>query len=126
MISNHILRRSHRWGSVIKNGVLRSFAKFAGKHLCQSFFCNKVAGQACNSIKKDRLWHSYFPVNFAKFLRTPFLQNISSGCFCILWSNSRKLLKLPEPIYKIGHSFLMHALFIEKLTSFENFWVKKF
>ena len=77
MISNHILRRSHRWGSVIKNGVLRSFAKFAGKHLCQSFFCNKVAGQACNSIKKDRLWHSYFPVNFAKFLRTPFLQNIS-------------------------------------------------
>ena len=25
-------------------GVLRNFAKFAGKHLCQSFFVNKVAG----------------------------------------------------------------------------------
>ena len=24
---------------------------------------------------KKRLWHKYFPVNLAKFLRTPFLQN---------------------------------------------------
>ena len=27
-----------------KNGVLRNFAKFTGKHLCQSLFLNKVAG----------------------------------------------------------------------------------
>ena len=27
-----------------KNGVLRNFAKFTGKHLCQSIFLNKVAG----------------------------------------------------------------------------------
>ena len=27
-----------------KNGVLTNFAKFTGKHLCQSFFFNKVAG----------------------------------------------------------------------------------
>ena len=26
-------------------GVLRNFTKFAGKHLCQSFFFNKIAGQ---------------------------------------------------------------------------------
>ena len=26
---------------------------------------------------KNRLWHTFFPVNFAKFLRTPVLQNIS-------------------------------------------------
>ena len=32
--------------------------------------------QARSFIKK-RLWHTCFPVNFAKFLRTPFLQNIS-------------------------------------------------
>ena len=25
--------------------------------------------------------HSCFPVNFAKFSRTPFLQNTSGGCF---------------------------------------------
>ena len=28
------------------------------------------------------LWQKCFSVNFAKFLRTPFLQNTSGGCFC--------------------------------------------
>ena len=28
----------------VKKGVLRNFAKFTGKHLCQSLFFNKVAG----------------------------------------------------------------------------------
>ena len=27
-----------------KKGVLENFAKFTGKHLCQSLFFNKVAG----------------------------------------------------------------------------------
>ena len=27
-----------------KKGVLRNFTKFTGKHLCKSFFFNKVAG----------------------------------------------------------------------------------
>ena len=31
----------------------------------------KQSPQACNFIKK-RLWHRCFPVNFAKFPRTPF------------------------------------------------------
>ena len=26
------------------------------------------------TLLKKRLWHRYFPVNFAKFLRTPFLK----------------------------------------------------
>ena len=30
-----------------QKGVLRNFAKFTGKHLCQRLFFNKVAGQAC-------------------------------------------------------------------------------
>ena len=29
---------------ICKEGVLRNFAKFTGKHLCQSLFFNKVAG----------------------------------------------------------------------------------
>ena len=36
-------RNSHRRCSV-KKGVLKNFAKFTGKHLCQSLFFNKVAG----------------------------------------------------------------------------------
>ena len=38
-----------------KKGYFRNFAKFTGKHLCQSHFFNKVAGQACNFIKKEAL-----------------------------------------------------------------------
>ena len=34
-------------GAVLqKEGVLRNYAKFTGKHLCQSLFFNKVAGQS--------------------------------------------------------------------------------
>ena len=40
-------------------GVLKNFAIFRAKHLCWSLFLTRL--QACN-----------FPVNIAKFLRTPF------------------------------------------------------
>ena len=65
-------RSSHRRCSVctVKKGVLRNFAKFTGKHLCQSLFLNKVAGLTPATLLKKRLWHRCFPVNFAKFLRT--------------------------------------------------------
>ena len=39
-----------------KKGVLRNFAKFTGKQLCQSLFLNKAyRPQACNFIKKETL-----------------------------------------------------------------------
>ena len=60
-----------------KKGVLKSFANFTGKHLCQSLFLNKVAGLRPTTLLTKRLWHRCFPVNFSKFLRIPFLQNTS-------------------------------------------------
>ena len=45
---------SHQRCSV-KKGVLTNFAKFTGKHLCQSLFFNNVAGLACNIIKNETL-----------------------------------------------------------------------
>ena len=59
------INRSSHQSCSIKNGVHRNFTKFTGKHLCQSLFFNKVTGLRC------------FPVNFVKFLGTPFLQNTS-------------------------------------------------
>ena len=56
----------------MKKGDLRNFAKFTGKLLCQSLFINKVVGLKPATLLKKRLWHRCFPVNFAKFLRTPF------------------------------------------------------
>ena len=45
------------------------------------------------TLLKKRLCRRYFPVNFTKFLRTPFLQNTSSGFFWlkILLSTHRAL-----------------------------------
>ena len=37
-------RSSHR-RCFVRKSVLRSFAKFIGKHLCQSLSCNKVGGK---------------------------------------------------------------------------------
>ena len=52
--------------------VLRNFAKFTVKHLCQSLFFNKIAGLRPATLSKKKLWHRCFPVNFVEFLRTPF------------------------------------------------------
>ena len=49
--------------------ILNDFAKFTGKHMCQSLFFNKAVG--CNFIKKETLAQVFF-VLFAKFSRTPF------------------------------------------------------
>ena len=73
-------RSSHRRCSVRK-GVLRNFAKFTGKHLCQRLFLNKVAGLRPATLLKKSLWHRCFPVNFAKFLRIPFYRTPQGDCF---------------------------------------------
>ena len=74
----------------MKKGVLKIFTKFTGKHLRQSLFFNKVAGLKCSAslqlYLKKRLWRSCFPVNFAKLLRTPFLQNTSGWLLLIMLS----------------------------------------
>ena len=67
----HIFGSSHS-EVFCKKGVLRNLTKFTGKHLCQSLFFNKVAGLRPATLLKKRLWHKCFPVNFVKFLRTPF------------------------------------------------------
>ena len=64
--------------------VLRNFAKSIGKHLYQSLFFDKVAGLRTATLLKKRPWRSCFAVHFSKFLRTPFLQNISGGLLLTL------------------------------------------
>ena len=66
------MKRSSRPEMFCKKGVLINFAKFLGKHRCERLFFNKVAGLRPATVSKKGLWHRCFPVNFAKFLRTPF------------------------------------------------------
>ena len=65
-----------------EKGVLRNFIQFAGKHLCQSLFL------------KEKLWHRCFHMNFAKFLRTPFLAEHLWWLLLVklTWSKSWRLL----------------------------------
>ena len=65
--------RNSRQEMFCKKGVLGSFAKFTGKHLCQSLFLNKDTGLSSATSLKKRLWYRCLLMNFAKFPRTPIL-----------------------------------------------------
>ena len=64
------IKSSHRRCSV-KNDVLKNFAKFTGKHMCQCLFFDNVAVLRPATFLKMRLRRRCFAMNFAKFLRTP-------------------------------------------------------
>ena len=68
----------------MKKSALVNFTKFTEKHLRQSLYFNKVAGLRTATLLKKKLWHRYFLVDFAKFLRTPYLQNTSGRLLLIL------------------------------------------
>ena len=76
---------------VLQNRRSKNFANFTGKPLCWSLFLKSCRVEAWNIIKM-RLQHKCFSVKFAKFLRTPFLQNTSAGCLKT-WNLSKKRLQ---------------------------------
>ena len=74
-----------------KKGVLRNFAEFTEKHLYQRIFLIKLQAWGSATLLKKSLWHRCFPVNFAKFLRKPFLQSTSGR---LLLTTTIKLFEL--------------------------------
>ena len=70
------LYRNSRAEMSEKNVVLKNFANFTGKRLCQSPFFIKVAGPG--TLFKKRLWQRFY-----KIFSTPFLRNTLSGYFCV-------------------------------------------
>ena len=53
-----------------KKGVLRNFAKFTGKHLCQSLFFNNVAGLRPATLLKNETVAQVFSFEFCKISKT--------------------------------------------------------
>ena len=53
-------KRSSHWRCSVRKGVLRNFAKFTGKHLCESLFLNKVAGLRPATLLKETLAQVFF------------------------------------------------------------------
>ena len=66
-----IYRSSHRRCSVWI-GVLRNFAKFTGKHLCQSLFFNKVAGLRPATLLKKEALAQVFSCEFCEISKNTF------------------------------------------------------
>ena len=64
--------RSSRLQIIFKISVLKTFANFTLKHLWWSFFLIKLQFRRLAILFKKKLLHRCFPVNIAKFLRTPF------------------------------------------------------
>ena len=102
--------RSSRSQMFCEIDVLNDFAKITGKHLHQSLFFKKVAAPQPTTSLKKRLRYTCFP--FVKFLRTPFLQNTSGGCFCVWWKKKiyQKLFSSHFPIFQ---KFSFHFFFAE-------------
>ena len=77
VVSKLSLARSRRPEVFCKKDVLRNFAKFTGKHLCQSLFFNKVAEPSPCNFNTKRLQRRRF-CEFCEtfkntfFYRTPF------------------------------------------------------
>ena len=89
------------WGLLGKKCILRNFAKFTGKGLCESLFFHKVAGLRPS----------------IKFLRTQFLQN-SPGRL-LLKNNYHAFKKVFQiflffkfPFRKTGKSFIVSLVFV--------------
>ena len=72
--SSLLVRSSHRRCSVRRKHFLEISQN------SQENSCARVSFWRKRLLKK-RLWHRCFPVNFAKFPRTPFLQNTSGRLF---------------------------------------------
>ena len=76
------------------------------KNLCWILLFNKVEGlQVCNCIKK-RFQHRCFPLNIAKFLKTPILKNICE-----------------PPVFTCLTRFTSMFLFLYPLGNTRTLWV---
>ena len=53
------------------------------------YVCVYRSSQRPTTLLKKRPWHRCFPMNFAKFLRTPFLQNTCNAESLVLISNQQ-------------------------------------
>ena len=93
-----------------RKGILKNFWKLTEKKPVSEFL-----------FLKKRLQHRWFPINFAKFLRTPFLLSTSGGCFSQFWSlwiHRRN----DQMNFWISHDLLHLSIFSSSWHFCINFW----
>ena len=109
-------RSSHRKCSV-KKGVLKNFAKFTGKHLCQSLFLIKL--YACNFIKKESL-AQIFSYEFCEMSKnTIFTEHLQTTVFVLhsqmLWVKAISRLSCSKKKRNLQENRLQVCNFVKKI-----------
>ena len=75
-----VFRQKQPFANVLQNNCFQKFRKFHWKTPVLESLFSKFAGLRPAKLLK-KLKYRCFPVKFVKFLRTPFLQSTSNGCF---------------------------------------------
>ena len=88
-----------------KKGVLKNFANFTEKHLCQSLILIKLQAYACNFIKK-RFWNR---VKIATSFRIPLVAASESSVFSFNFCSYELLLPICQ--LKILFMLMMYQYF---------------
>ena len=97
-------------------GIHENFAKVPGKHLCQCLFFDKGPTLRVATLLKKRLYHWYFPVNFEKSSRIPFLHNTSGRL--LLTQRVFTICKLQLTLVVYSGQELTYDLFFSFYVSF--------
>ena len=94
------MSRNSHWKCSIKNAVLMNFAIFRGRNLSWSLYLIKLFQYRC------------FPVNNAKFLRTPTFKNICKQLLLNVTFNSNEEQHLLVKLDEMGLDIIVLCLFI--------------
>ena len=74
--------RSSHWRCSVRKSVLKNFAKFTGKHLCQSHFFNKVVGWGLQLYLKRYSGAGAFTYQFSETSKnTYFIEHLCVAAF---------------------------------------------
>ena len=95
-----------------KRCIIKNLQNSRKKSVSESLF-NKAADLQPATLLKERLWHMCFPVNFAKFLRTPSLTEHLLWLLLALAINGPKHMK--ALVFSISNRYWELALLISSL-----------
>lgn len=110
---HHVLYRNRCSAKVL----LKFSQNSRKKHLRQSAFLIQLQADAI--LLKKRLQPRGFPLHFRKFLRELFLQNTSTGCFCV--SDHHQICRLSYDILNLQILTCKRFVLGRKRNSFDTF-----
>ena len=77
--------RSSRLEVFCSKGVLTNFTKFAGKHLCQSLFFNRVAGHEPATLVKKETLELVFSCELCEISKNTFFYRTPRVAAFVIW-----------------------------------------